>query len=148
MQAELASDPLLRLEVDGDVGAAEPVDGLLRITDQEQAALRHRHICPAGRAAVRAGGDPDRELDLNRIGVLELIQRQPPVTLLQAGADGHAVHGTAEQVTGEHEKVVVFQLPLGSPFPRGLKRRGRDPVGQAAQRRCQDTDAQRTREGP
>ena len=141
-QDELLADPLLRLEVGGDVGAAEPVDRLFRVTDQEQTALRHGHVFPAGRAAVRAGRDPDGELDLDRVGVLELIEQQPPVTLLQAGPDGRAMHGTAEQVTGEHEKVVELELPLGPPFLRGLKRRGSDTAGQPAQRRVHDTGAQ------
>ena len=140
---DLAADPLLGLEVGGDVGAAEPVDGLLRISDHEQAALRHRHVGPAGRSAVRAGGDADGQLDLDRVGVLELIQQQPPVALLQVGADGCAVRGMGEQVTGEHEQVVEFQLPLRSPCLRCLEGRAGDAAGQAAQRGFQHGGAYR-----
>ena len=131
------------VQVGGDVGAAEPVDGLLRVSDHEQAALRHGHVGPAGRAAARAGGDADGQLDLDRVGVLELIQQQPPVALLQGGADGCAVRGMGEQVTGEHQQVVEFQLPLRASCLRGLEGRAGDAAGQAAQRGFQHGGAYR-----
>src|SRR5208283_5206444 len=74
-QDDRVADPLLGPQVGGDVGPAEPVDGLLRIPDQEQAAWRYRHVGPVGRVAGPAGGDADGQLDLDRVGVLELIQQ-------------------------------------------------------------------------
>ena len=82
-QDDRVADPLLGPQIGGDVGPAEPVDGLLRIPDQEQAPWRYRHVGPVGRAAGPAGGDADGQLDLDRVGVLELIQQQPPVLLVQ-----------------------------------------------------------------
>ena len=133
-QDDRVADPLLGPQVGGDVGPAEPVDGLLRIPDQEQAAWRYRHVGPVGRVAGPAGGDADGQLDLDRVGVLELIQQQPPVLLVQGVPHGGAVPGVGEQVAGQDQQVVEFELSLGAAHLSGFGGRLRDAPGQLAQR--------------
>ena len=133
-QDDRVADPLLGPQVGGDVGPAEPVDGLLRIPDQEQAAWRYRHVGPVGRAAGPAGGDADGQLDLDRVGVLELIQQQPPVLLVQGVPHGGAVPGVGEQVAGQDQQVVEFEFSFGAAHLSGFRGRFRDAPGQLAQR--------------
>ena len=89
------ADVLLGAQVRGDVGPAEPVDRLLRVADDEQRAGRHATSGQSGASAPRATGDPHGQLDLDRVGVLELVQQQPLVPLLQRGPHGRVVPGCA-----------------------------------------------------
>ena len=70
-----------------DVGPPEPVDRLLRIADDEQRPGGHGSRPPSRAVAVAATGDADREFDLDRVGVLELVQQQYLVLALQRAAD-------------------------------------------------------------
>ena len=65
------------LGVRADIGAAEPVDRLFRITNDEQGSRTQAHVLPSlGR--LRAG-DPKENLGLKRIGILEFINEDVPV---------------------------------------------------------------------
>ena len=91
-------DPIANPPVRADVGAAEPIDGLLRIADDEE---------PAGHVV----GQEQEDLRLNRIGVLKLVDEDPRELLLQVMAD--AVVGPdeiprARQQVGEIERAGRF----------------------------------------
>ena len=64
---------------------------------------------PPRRVGRRAAGDPNGDFDLQPVGVLELIEQQPPVAVLQRGPHRGLA---AQQVAGEHEQVVELQPPL------------------------------------
>ena len=86
--------PALDRVVGGDVGAAEAVDRLLRIADDEQApGLRHELAPVALGAGWRA--DPGDQLGLDRIGVLELVDQD--------------VGGAPAEVLA-HDRVVAHQV--------------------------------------
>ena len=66
-------------------------------------------------AGVGVGrGDEHGQLDLDRVGVLELVEQQPLVALAQRGAHAHTVRRVAQHRPGEHEQVVELEL-AGSP---------------------------------
>src|SRR5438445_704252 len=81
--------PTARLEVlahrpvRANVRAAEPVNRLLRIADDEQLARLRSGIGPSIDAVV-FGGEQEQNLRLHRIGVLELVDKNPRESLLQA----------------------------------------------------------------
>ena len=77
-----------RGHVGGDVGPAEAVDGLLGVTHCEQPAR-----------FVGAGDDTLRQLELQRVGVLELVEQHPLVALVGGRGDGVL----AEHVASEDE---------------------------------------------
>ena len=84
-QRGVGADLLGGAEVLGDVGAPEPVDRLLRVADDEQAARqRARAVASRCRAPGHRGGrEPHRDLELDRIGVLELVEQDPLVARVQ-----------------------------------------------------------------
>ena len=106
-----------RLQEGRDVGPAEPVDRLLRVADEEEVPGLDRDLGP-GRVAVSRrrvdGRERHRDVDLDRVGVLELVDEQPLVPAPEPGAGGRAVLGVAEQQAREHEQVVELEL-TGDP---------------------------------
>ena len=108
-----------RLEEGRDVGPAEPVDRLLRVADEEEVPRLDRDLGP--RALRRVGSvapvdrrERHRDVDLDRIRVLELVDEQPLVPAPEPGAGGRAVLGVAEQQAREHEQIVELEL-TGDP---------------------------------
>ena len=94
-------------EVHGDVGAPEPVDRLLRVADDEQpAGNRTQAADVVGGLVVRRRGEADGDLQLDRVGVLELVEEHAAVVVVQAGAH---VGPRGEQAAGEHEQVVELE---------------------------------------
>ena len=85
--------PVGRFEVGVDVGAAEGVDRLLRVADEDER-----------RAAVAEGAAHDVPLD--GVGVLELVDEHDAVALSQALGRGLAA-GALERVVEAGEQVVV-----------------------------------------
>ena len=85
--------PVGRFEVGVDVGAAEGVDGLLRVADEDER-----------RVAVPEGAEHDVPLD--GVGVLELVDEHDAVALSQALGRGLAA-GALERVVEAGEQVVV-----------------------------------------
>ena len=94
-------------EVRGDVGPPEAVDRLLRVADDEQPAGQRpqRRRCRAAGWPSGVGGQADGDLELDRVGVLELVEQQPLVALVEAapgrrrrrpaaGGPGRAGRGT------------------------------------------------------
>ena len=93
----------------GDVCTPEPVDRLLRVTHDEDGTLRSRAVAPVLSAPIRARRDTDRQFDLDRVGVLELVEQQVLVLLLQLDAD--LLIGT-QHLTRKHQQVVEEQQPF------------------------------------
>ena len=129
----------LRVEVGLDAGAAEAVDRLLRVADHEEAAFGYDDVLPQLLTSITPAGDPDGELDLDRVGVLELVEQEPLVAIVERGA---GVLGPSEQVSGKHEKVVELQLPAAPAFPRLGQHTTTGPVRKVAQALPDDLVAQ------
>ena len=120
----VGADLIGRAQVLGDVGSSEAVDRLLGITDDEQ-TTRERPQPPPGRSTVvdrgligivGVGGEADGDLELDRIGVLELVEEHALVPFVQDAAD---VRTVGQQATGEHEQVVELeQAGLGASCRR------------------------------
>ena len=89
---------------DADVRVAEAVDRLQLVADHE----------------LRRAGEEVEELDLERVGVLELVDEHPLEALAQRVADARRV---AEQVAGQQLEVVEVERR-----PRALARRVRAAV--------------------
>ena len=87
-QCRLGADLLGGAEVLGDVGAPEPVDRLLRIADDEQPARVAAELSPVGVVGRVVGEcrEPHRDLELDRVGVLELVEQDPLVARVQQRA--------------------------------------------------------------
>ena len=85
---------------------------------------------PSRRPAARSGsaGDAHGELDLDRVGVLELVEQQALVALVERGADVAPCSGRAA-AAGEHEQVVELERAGGA---RGLGRVEREPPADRA----------------
>ena len=64
------------VEVETDIGAPEPIDRLLRVTDEEEPPWVDVDLLPRWRIlAGLAGSEQYRQLDLDGIGVLELVEQ-------------------------------------------------------------------------
>ena len=95
------------LAVDPDVGAAEAVDRLLRIADDEELPRRGDDRAPValGRILRR---QQEQNLGLERIGVLELVDEDPRVSPLRRGTD---VVVAADQVSRPQQEVDEVEAP-------------------------------------
>ncbi len=125
-----------RAQERGDVGAAEPVDGLLRIADHEQAAGIGDELVPLLLARVRvARREQGREVALDRVGVLELVEEEVGVALAQAPADLPSVLGVAQHRAREHEEVVELEPATPATLVGFAQRELRDLPRQATNRR-------------
>ena len=90
-QLQHASAAALELPADApvgaDVGAAEPVDRLLRIADDEQLAGHGRDVASSRSPSRIVGRQQQQDLGLDRIGVLELVDEDPRELRLQMPPD-------------------------------------------------------------
>ena len=66
-----------RLAVGADIRAAELIDRLLGIAHHEERAWLKRGLLPPPRPVV--GGDQEEDFRLNRVGVLELVDKNMPI---------------------------------------------------------------------
>src|SRR5206468_2927753 len=77
------------------------------------------------------------QLDLNRVGVLELVDEDALVPLAQACARAQTMLRIAQQGTGEHEQVVELELAGGSPLADracgAARERDHDPPNRGVQ---------------
>ena len=96
-----------RLQVGVHIGAAERVDGLLRVADQHQRGL------PVPER-------PAHYLPLDRIGVLKLVDEDDLVSAAQQLARGLATLRRDEGVPQAHQEVVVGQKILVEKPPGDL----------------------------
>ena len=84
------------------VSAAKAVDRLLRVADQEQPSRLKR-------IAVSSAGECERDLHLQRIGVLELVDEQRGEALPERLSRALVV---AQDLTHPHDQVVERQRPF------------------------------------
>ena len=96
--------------VDGDVGAPEAVDRLLRVADDGQAARPRPQLEPV-LARLVVARDAERDVGLHRVGVLELVDEDDR----EAAAEVVARLGAlGEQVARPLEQVVEVRCSLGA----------------------------------
>ena len=117
----VGADLVAGAQVLGDVGAAETVDGLLGIADDEQPAGERAEPSPCRSAGaigrglvgiVGIGGETDGDLELDRVGVLELVEEHPLVPLVEEPTE---VGPIGQQAPGENEQIVELeQTGLGA----------------------------------
>ncbi len=127
-----------------DVGASEPVDGLLGVADDEEAPGGHLDVGPlslAGRRRI-GGGDAHGQLDLDRVGVLELVEEEPLVALVQRGPHDGSLHRVAQHPAGQHQQIVELEAPvlptLVGGGERGGSEGGAEAVGAAVEHLAPD----------
>lgn len=135
------AEQVLGGEVRRDVRATEAVDGLLRVADHEQAPFGDLDVAPVLGLGLGAAGDADRELDLDRVGVLELVQQQPLEPLLQIRADRRVA---PEQIASQHQQVVELQPALGPTKLGRLQHPLGDPVRKVPKASIEEKLDQRT----
>ncbi len=137
-------------EVLRDVGAPEPVDRLLRVADDEQPPGERLQLAPrvAARTArhrlcgvVGGGGEPDGDLELDRVGVLELVEQDPDVPLVQEPPDVGVV---GEQPASEHEQVVELELARTLARSVAASSTKRPMTAPSSTRRCRLTCSSRS----
>ena len=104
----------------GDVGSAESVDGLLRVAHEEQPSRFVQQVGPRT-GVLRRGGNQLGQVDLDGIGVLELVDQQLRIALGQHFSGLGAVFGVPQQVSGQHQQVVELQHTLSAPISGGFK---------------------------
>ena len=94
-----------------------------------------KNSCPgAGRSAPGWRGDGDHDVELQRVGVLVLVQQQGLVALRQLGADPLAVQRVAHEAAAEDEEVVERQ----PPGPAAALRLGQGEAGQLVAEAAED----------
>ena len=87
-----------------------------------------RSVAQSAALPSGVGGDPHGQLELDGVGVLELVEQDPGVALVdRRGARGVV----GEQLAGEHEQVVELQPAGGAPLVDGVER---EPAQQRAER--------------
>src|SRR5262249_8097696 len=101
-QADAAATQIFAdLAIEDDVGAAEFVDGLLRIADQKELSGRGSDLEPVGFLGV-GRREQKENLGLQRIGILKFVHKQVRKTFLQITADVFAgndqIADTGEQI--------------------------------------------------
>ena len=80
------------------------------------------HRVPGLAIDLVVGGREQRgDVDLDRIGVLELVDEQPLVSTAQPAPDGRTVLGIAQHRTCEHEEIVELELAGVTPERRVLR---------------------------
>ena len=85
-------DEALGLFVDGDVGAAEAVDATAWGRRRRRACRASAHTAPVrGRLAVGVLGEEEGDLDLEGVGVLELVHQEVVEAPLEVAAHGDRV---------------------------------------------------------
>ena len=108
-----------RGEVGRDVRPPEAVDRLLGVADDEQpAGDRPQPRDVVARLAVGRRGQAHGDLELDRIGVLELVEEHPLVAIVQVAA-GRRVG--RQQAPGEHEEVVELERAGRGPRRGGVE---------------------------
>ncbi len=92
------------------VGAAEAIDGLLRVAHHVELAGRRLHLAPVALRGI-GGGEQEQDFGLQRVGVLKLVDEDALIDTLQICA--RAI--VAQQVAGAEQKVHEIELS-GAPL--------------------------------
>ena len=102
-----AKEALLYLLIERDVGAPEAVDRLLRIADKKELAGNGADSAPVC-VAVIVGGKQKKDLGLEGIGVLELVDEEVGEALLQLTTHAGII---ANEVAGLDKEVQKIEPP-------------------------------------
>ena len=122
------------LAVDADVGAAEAIDRLLRVADNEETAGNRRRGAPIRRGWIR-GGEQHQDLRLQRVGVLELVDEDMCEAALKPAS--HQLV-SPDQIAGLEQQIEEIErararlerlVPLDRSAKLLLQRRGEIGVG-------------------
>ncbi len=97
----------LDLFVEPDVRAAEPVDRLLRIADDEHLARDRARRTPVGRVGI-VERQQKEDFDLERIGVLELVDEDAAEACLELAAHGRRAD---EEPTRADQQIDEIERP-------------------------------------
>ena len=112
-QLHMTSTVSLKLGADvpirRDVGASEPVDGLFRVSDDEQLSSERRDTAGIGVARI-VGGQQQQDIGLDRIGILKFVNKDSRIPSLQMRTN-RLIAGN--QAPGSHQKVYEVQTPGG-----------------------------------
>ncbi len=116
------AEALGRSQEQRDVGPPEAVDRLLGVAHEEEVALAGGDRIPVGAGGGRVGaGDEHGQVDLDGVGVLELVDEEVAVTPVQRGPHRSAVVRIAQRVTRQHQQVVELELAGAAPFRGGVE---------------------------
>ena len=119
----LRAECLARPEIGAHFGAAEAIDGLLGVADQEERARTDLETSPLGRCRISWGlaAQAPEDLRLQRIGVLELVDEDVGETRGERPAHRLVI---AQQVArGEEQVVEVEQRGGALVVPEALRDR-------------------------
>ena len=103
----LGAKGVARLHVGADIGAAEAIDRLLGIADQEERARPDPEPGPVVIAIDRLAAQPPEDFGLQRIGVLELIDEDMREALSQRAPD---IVMVAQQIARGEDQIVEVEL--------------------------------------
>ncbi len=163
---QLQDAPAARRELIADVpvgahvGAAKPVDRLLRVADDEELARYRAHGWRIGGERV-VGREEQHDVRLHRVGILKFVHEDPREFLLQVVPDGGV---GPEQVQGARQQVGEIERPrrflqrlvprrgacelllegcreIGISPPSKFLEIGDEPVARGEHRRPQDVPA-------
>ncbi len=105
--------------IDANVGAAEAIDRLLRIADEEQTAGHRARLAPIRFSRI-VSSQQQEDLSLQRIGVLELVDKNARKPALKSLADLLVV---ANQISRDQQQVEEVEGPtLGLHLRVALER--------------------------
>ena len=116
---------LLDLLIKSNVGAAEAVDRLLWIADQEQLSGNRLNLSPIGFGGI-IGSEKQQDLGLEWIGILELVDKVVREALLQLGPYALVVTNEITRLDQEIEEIEApglrsSSLDRRSPPPAALR---------------------------
>ena len=103
----LSAKGVARLHIGADIGAAEAIDRLLGIADQEERPGRIRNRVQSAIAIGRFAAQPPKDLGLQRIGILELIDEDMGEALAQRAPD---IVMVAQQIARGEDQIVEVEL--------------------------------------
>ena len=92
---------LVHISIHRHVGAAESVDRLFRIADDEELAANRLRVLPFGNRWI-GGRQQHEDLGLQRIGVLKLVDKDALEALLKARSHDRVV---SDQISRLHEQI-------------------------------------------
>ncbi len=140
---EAVRETVLHRGVHANVGASEPVDRLLGVAHehetvglQVEATLRERHrVAGVDDVCVARERERHRNLGLERVGILELVDQQMAVLLPTPHTCGRI---TADHVAGEDQHVVEREQSGLSTLLRRFDRRRRNKAEKRQERLVRD----------
>jgi hypothetical protein len=95
------------LLIERDIGSAKPVNRLLRISDHKQLSRSRARIPPVGDGRI-IRAEQQQDLDLQRVGILELVNEKMRVAPLQLVPDRGVI---ADEIASLDQKIEEIEPP-------------------------------------